>query len=194
MDAAATAVFFTAAFGVNDLFREVLGHQKNYLRYVLLESRHKHMDTLAKSPYNRVAFGSILGHNAFERWLRRWQEERLTDLNVHVRYIHTKYMLIDPLSDDPIVISGSANFSNASTLSNDENMLVIRGDKCVGDLYLTEFIRLFKHFEFRDIAQARRGVGPKVDSAHLAPDDSWSMRYYRPGTSNYMERVYFAGP
>ena len=38
MDKAGTAVFFTAAFGVNDLFEEVLEQPKPYLRYVLLES------------------------------------------------------------------------------------------------------------------------------------------------------------
>ena len=37
-------------------------------------------------------------------------------------------MLIDPLSEYSIVITGSANFSDASTERNDENMLVIRGD------------------------------------------------------------------
>ena len=50
--------------------------------------------------------------------------ETLTGLNDHVNYLHTKYMLVDPLSDDPVVISGSANFSNASSVDNDENMLV----------------------------------------------------------------------
>jgi phosphatidylserine/phosphatidylglycerophosphate/cardiolipin synthase-like enzyme len=71
------------------------------------------------------------------------------DANKHVRYIHTKYMLIDPLSDDPIVITGSANFLKASTTGNDENMLIIRGDTAVADIYLTEFMRLFTHSEFR---------------------------------------------
>ena len=45
--------------------------------------------------------------------------------------MHTKCALIDPLGDDPVVITGSANFSDASTKNNDENMLVIRGDAAV---------------------------------------------------------------
>ena len=55
------------------------------------------------------------------------------------------------------IITGSANFSNASTKNNDENMLVIRGDTRVADLYLTEFMRLFMHFYFRTIVN---GIGP----------------------------------
>ena len=37
---------------------------------------------------------------------------RLTGLNVNVQYLHTKYMLVDPLGDDPLVVTGSANFSD----------------------------------------------------------------------------------
>ena len=40
-------------------------------------------------------------------------------------YVHTKFMLIDPLSEDPVVITGSANFSKNSLVNNDENMLLI---------------------------------------------------------------------
>jgi phosphatidylserine/phosphatidylglycerophosphate/cardiolipin synthase-like enzyme len=36
-------------------------------------------------------------------------------------------MLVDSLGDDPIVATGSANFSGTSQHANDENMLVIRG-------------------------------------------------------------------
>lgn len=48
-----------------------------------------------------------------------------------------------PLSDDPIVFTGAANFSEPSTTANAENMLVIRGDTRVADIYLGEFTRLF---------------------------------------------------
>ena len=46
---------------------------------------------------NRIAVGSTLPLNAFDRWAK----EMLTGLNEHVQFIHTKYMLIDPLGDDP---------------------------------------------------------------------------------------------
>ena len=35
-----------------------------------------------------------------------WLAERLTGLNVNVRYRHTKYMLVDPLGASPLVLSG----------------------------------------------------------------------------------------
>jgi phosphatidylserine/phosphatidylglycerophosphate/cardiolipin synthase-like enzyme len=190
MDKAPGPVFFTAAFGVNDLFAKVLGKQKDYLRYVLLESEAKDMTGITKEKLNRVAVAGVLGSGAYERWLK---EKTVTGLNTHVKYIHTKYMLIDPLSSDPLVISGSANFSNASTKNNDENMLVIRGDKRVADIYLGEFMRLFNHFYFRYIVnkfhQPDKVTGKK---GFLATDDSWRDPYYRKGSAKWLERAYFA--
>ncbi|KPG01445.1 hypothetical protein IP86_04100 [Rhodopseudomonas sp. AAP120] len=189
MDAAGSAVFFTAAFGVNDLFEEVLDHKKPYLRYVLLESADRDMERLDRDHLNQVAVANILPRNEFERWL----EEHLTGLNSHVKYVHTKYMLIDPLGPDPLVITGSANFSDASTRKNDENMLLIRGDARVADLYLTEFMRLFAHFQFRGLAHARAAAEPQKARSFLKPDDSWRLRYYEPGSPKCLERQYFAG-
>ncbi|MBB3753783.1 hypothetical protein FHT44_006305 [Mycolicibacterium sp. BK634] len=195
MDAAETAVFLTAAFGVTDQFEEVLRNEKPYLRYVLLERKDEDMTALKAPRLNQVVAADILRPNAFEGWLERdWQEERLTDINTHVKYIHTKYMLLDPLGPDPVVITGSANFSNASTNSNDENMLVIRGDTRVADLYLTEYMRLFNHFQFRYVARARRGEDDApVEGAYLATTDAWKDRYYVEGTPKCLERLYFAG-
>ena len=185
MDKANTAVFFTAAFGVNDLFEEVLEHPKPYLRYVLLESADEDIASLL----NEAAVANILPQNEFERWMA----EHLSGLNTHVKYIHTKYMIIDPLGKEPVLITGSANFSDASTRKNDENMLVIRGDKRIADLYLSEFMRLFNHFQFRGLAHARAATGPESARSFLVPNDSWKARYYQQDTPKYLERLYFAG-
>lgn len=187
MDQARQGVFFTAAFGINKVLDEVLLEPKGYLRYCLLEKPDAEMQLMERDPDNRFAVGSLIQDTALERWL----SEQLTGLNTHVRYVHTKYMLIDPLSDDPIVITGSANFSDASARNNDENMLVIRGDTRVADIYLGEFMRLFNHFRFRQVVTARGG-----DSGarpHLSSDDRWVRPYYRPGSYRAKERAVFAG-
>jgi phosphatidylserine/phosphatidylglycerophosphate/cardiolipin synthase-like enzyme len=189
MDKANTASFLTAAFGVHDLFEDVFFTKKKRLRYLMLESEDEDMEKLRSWKFNRIAIGNVLEENWFERWLR----EMLTGFNRHVRYIHTKYMLIDPLSDDPLIITGSANFSDASTTKNDENMLVIRSDTRVADIYLTEFMRLFMHFYFRTIVN---GIGPAEsdpDAGFLKDNDSWLLPYYQDNMPKCKERLYFAG-
>jgi phosphatidylserine/phosphatidylglycerophosphate/cardiolipin synthase-like enzyme len=186
MDAAATAVFLTAAFGVNDLLEGVLEEHKEYLRYVLLDKEDENMQILSRDPNNRFSVGAVYGDTQLGSWLA----EKLSGLNEHVKYIHTKYMLIDPLSEDPLLITGSANFSDASTKNNDENMLVIRGDTRVADVYLGEFMRLFNHFYVRYAASKAQDSG---SSRHLTPDDRWREDYYSDGSPKQKERLYFAG-
>ena len=79
--------------------------------------------------------------------------EHLTELNEHVKWVHTKFLLIDPLSDCPTVVSGSANFSMASVEKNDENMVVLRGGaeaRRLASIFLVEFMRVYDHFRPRD--------------------------------------------
>ena len=99
-------------------------------------------------------------------------------------------MLVDPLSDNPLVVSGSGNFSDASVKLNDENMLIIQGDTRVADIYLGEFMRVFNHYYFRYLQQKLHDPAAR-DTAYLAPDDSWAARYYDPTTPSYRQRLLF---
>lgn len=189
MDDSQEAVCLTAAFGVNPLLAEVLEKDKNYLRYLLLEKIGSNYEVYSKDHETQVAVGSKFS----EDFLYSWTKEKLTCFNFHVRYIHTKYMLIDPLSDKPTVITGSANFSNASTRNNDENMLVIHGDTRVADVYLGEFFRLFFHFYFRYIASLLESEEDSEERTHayLKPDDSWTIKYYEEGSMKKKQRIFF---
>jgi phosphatidylserine/phosphatidylglycerophosphate/cardiolipin synthase-like enzyme len=104
--------------------------------------------------------------------------------------VHTKYALIDPLSDDPVVITGSANFSEPSITGNDENLLVIRGNTRVADIYLGEFRRLFDHHAFRESLTFK----DKRDPSYLAerPED-WLGRHFDDGGPGDLRRAYFSG-
>jgi phosphatidylserine/phosphatidylglycerophosphate/cardiolipin synthase-like enzyme len=200
MDKAQSGVFFTAAFGVNARLRRVLATDKPYLRYLLLEREDRpnaedpDIEMYRRDRENLVAVGSFLDDNVLETWVRtNFGQEELTGVNKHVKYIHTKYMLIDPLSDDPIVITGSANFSDASTKNNDENMLIIRGDTRVADIYLGEFMRLYTHYRFRAFAQEAAREGRPPQKLYLTADNSWTQPYYEQGSVKQQERLMFAG-
>jgi phosphatidylserine/phosphatidylglycerophosphate/cardiolipin synthase-like enzyme len=189
MDDSRDAFCLTAAFGVNPMLAEVLEKDKDYLRYLLLEKRGNNYEVYSKDRDTQVAVGSKFK----EDYLYRWTREKLTDFNFHVRYVHTKYMLVDPLSDKPTVITGSANFSEQSTRNNDENMLVIHGDTRVADIYLGEFFRLFFHFYFRYIVDLLESEDDSEDRkrAYLKPDDSWTRKYYEEGSIKEKQRIFF---
>lgn len=188
-DRAQESVFLTAAFGINDLFEEVLTSDRDHLRYVLLEKADEDMEVIQRDPDNRFAIGNYLRDGAVGRWLR----ERLAPLNQHVRFIHTKYLLVDPLSKSPTIVTGSANFSDASTRNNDENMLLIQGEDPavlrVADIYLGEFWRLFMHHAFRTFATA----APGAIERHLRGDPTWTDRHFITGSWREKERLLFSG-
>ena len=146
-----------------------------------------------------VAVGNRIKTNAFDRWLA--EIDRIIP-HLHVYWIHTKYMIADPLSDSPIVISGSANFSKASTDTNDENMLIIKGDKRIADIYFGEYMRLFSHYSFRESvkrAMEKEALGSPQEwkPQYLDITDKWMNDYFNETndkTARCLRRKYFSGP
>lgn len=199
-------LFMTFAFGMNERFRKIYGHDDNILRLGLMEKewngRNKEAQVAAirelqARPNVVIAVGNRIPLSGLDQWLG--EIDRLKrEVNVH--WVHTKFMLVDPLSDDPVVITGSANFSESSTDTNDENMLVIRGSRRVADIYFGEFLRLHSHYAFRQAVGIflRENPGRTVEgfaARYLVEDRDWTADYFTPGDRNarYLRRLYFSG-
>ena len=97
--------------------------------------------------------------------------------------------LIDPLGNEPILVAGSANFSKASSTDNDENMLVIRGNRRVAEIHLGEFMRLYNHYAFREWIASGRAPADATPQ-HLRTDAWWKQ--YFGNTERSRQRQYFA--
>ena len=184
MRGAQSSIFLTAAFGVSREILPVFESENNVLRYLLLNRKDSRVDVAARDPSNRVTAGAYIGGGGWQQWV----EERLTGLDEHVQYVHTKYALIDPLGSAPIVITGSANFSRPSTTDNDENMMIISGNLRVADVYLGEFMRLFAHFRFRGRRRSYEQVSKKL---YLLDTDEWARRFYVRDSALEKERLLF---
>jgi phosphatidylserine/phosphatidylglycerophosphate/cardiolipin synthase-like enzyme len=204
MDEAAQTVLLTAAFGVTRRLAEYFDNDRDYLRFLLMERDNIDPETramLRRDRDTRIALGQALGKatitNKIEGWkLDQWfAEEEHFRRKGHVFYVHTKIMAIDLLTDDPLVFTGSANFSPNSLSSNDENMLLVRGDTRVADIYLTEFFRLFNHFFFRTVANAVASRSEDEEAAERAvfldPTDAWVARHFRAGSYHSRRRELF---
>jgi phosphatidylserine/phosphatidylglycerophosphate/cardiolipin synthase-like enzyme len=209
---AANSVWFTAAFGIGKELVDPIANKRNQMRFVLMEKpAPPAQKKKLTEDFNRVilSYGVPLGQiyrikgdkvtarmpiKEFE--LDKWffKEEHFRPKNDgFVFFVHTKFLLIDPLSDDPLVCSGSANFSSNSLLQNDENMLLVRGDTRVADIYMTEFDRIFRHFYFRDIANELAAAQRSEDAKAIFLDetDGWSQSYFKPGTLKCNRRLMF---
>jgi hypothetical protein len=70
-------------------------------------------------------------------------------------------------------------------------MLLIRGDKRVADIYLTEFDRIFRHFYTRDVLNKFASKGDKKNPLELDPTGDWIAPNFKLGTYKNNRRLMF---
>jgi phosphatidylserine/phosphatidylglycerophosphate/cardiolipin synthase-like enzyme len=209
IDGAGNTVMFTAAFSVDDSIGGSLAKDRDFLRFVLMEKPPtRKVATLFKGDRDIVvAYGNVLGQTylpnkkgeltlrrnipdfKLDEWFLKEEHFRKTG---HVFFVHLKVLLVDPLTTDPLVCTGSANFSKPSLSSNDENMLLVRGNTRVADIYLTEFDRLLRHFYFRDMAAELHKKGDDAKSKFLDEKGTWVGEHFsKNGMKSRRRQMFF---
>ncbi len=198
-------LFMTFPFGIVKDFRPVYDKRDGILRYGLLDkyvnggnvvSRQAAIDDIVRIR-KLPNIGMALGERIFVDWVDGWYKEAAA-IGVNVNWVHTKFMLVDPLGPQPMTMTGSANWSEASVNTNDENMVVIRGDKRVADIYFGEFMRIFAHHRFRE--SVARHIEQHGDNSFETwkPQDlfedwtKWAKSHFRAGSEKDIKRRYFA--
>jgi phosphatidylserine/phosphatidylglycerophosphate/cardiolipin synthase-like enzyme len=191
----AKCVMVSAPFAVSPIVLAALAKKRDdVLRYLLLDK----LSSLGKGEEVHIIQGdpadSIAAAITLPSPLHDFQgkilegKESFRHAGIH---IHSKIILTDPFGSDPILVTGSANFSRNSTEVNDSNSLVVRGYTAVADIYATEFMRMFEHYHFR--AKVAQKKAKKLEPLALAPDDTWSEKYYVSGSTEERDRRMFAG-
>ena len=88
---------------------------------------------------------------------------------------HSKAIVVDPFTD-PVVITGSHNFSHRASTNNDENFLIIRGNKTLAERYIVNIMGVYQHYLWRAylLQCAKNGTRP---ASGLAEDGSWQKKH-----------------
>ncbi|HKZ83068.1 MAG TPA: phospholipase D-like domain-containing protein [Anaerolineae bacterium] len=199
----AKCLLVCAPFELAPQIREVLvpasqKPPKGTLRFILIDKsrslgENQDVTVIDRKPGNEVSLAVTLRsplHDFQNRLLAG--KESFHHQGVH---IHAKLIIADPFGGDPVLVIGSANYSNNSTVNNDENTLIMRGKQyaAVADIYATEFFRMFDSYYFRGKILSQ----PQDRPITLAEDDSWTVRYYEPDSSGdddkMLSRQLFAG-
>ena len=185
---AARLVCISFAFNFDEVFQQVLDPESDVLRYIVKDDDLGTGESVGHDHDLLFAAGGYLDPGALTNFLA----EMANPLNSN-RYIHTKILLVDPMGADPLVVSGSANFSRPSQQSNDENMLVIRGDTRVADCYLGEFMRIFDHHYARYVVKKiATSSGPDPDAGYLKTTAAeWLPSNFDPRSYKPKRRKYF---
>jgi len=193
----AKTLFVCAPFELHpDIRKELEANDGKALHYVLADKtgslgKNQEVDVFRGSLGDVLSAATTLSsglHDFQDRLLEG--KEGFHHAGIH---IHSKFILSNPFGDDPILVTGSANFSNNSTKINDSNSLIIRGSKEVADIYLTEFMRMFEHYLFRGKQADAKKKGQPDHSINLSETDAWTAPYYDPKDVKCLERKAFAG-
>ncbi len=86
--------------------------------------------------------------------------------------VHSKVLVIDPFSDEPIVVTGSHNFSAPASKNNDENLVIVRGHRPLAEKYAVHVMSVYAHYRFRSYVRETLAAGKTPWSA-LDDDDHW---------------------
>jgi phosphatidylserine/phosphatidylglycerophosphate/cardiolipin synthase-like enzyme len=96
-------------------------------------------------------------------------------LNAGFAIIHDKVVVIDPFSDDCVVITGSHNLGHKASFNNDENLALIRGNRKLAAAYASHVLDVYDHFAWRVAQQDPRQKGDGF--LKVKPDD-WQGKYF----------------
>lgn len=106
--------------------------------------------------------------------------------------VHDKVVVIDPMSEDCVVVAGSHNLGFKASYANDENLTLIRGNRALACAYAVHVLDVYEHYCFRAVQEeirreamiAGKSVEKAVDQGFLKEDDTWQDKYVEPGPAD----------
>lgn len=127
-------------------------------------------DSILEKPNRLITgIGGIPDHFSF------WQKE-LARLGHAV--IHDKIVVVDPFRDDCYVMTGSHNLGFKASYSNDENFVILSGNRKVAEAYAAHILDVVNHYNWRYKLVKDAKDGKESSFTDLADDDSWQDKYF----------------
>jgi phosphatidylserine/phosphatidylglycerophosphate/cardiolipin synthase-like enzyme len=142
-------------------------------------------DSLLKAPNRLITgIGGIPGQ--FSYW-----EKELAKLGHAV--IHDKILVVDPFSEDCVVVTGSHNLGYKASYSNDENLCIIRGNRLIAEAYTAHVLDVVNHYNWRNkLTEAKKeGEGFSKAFSDLEETDRWQDKYFRKSFQQNRDMFFF---
>lgn len=117
----------------------------------------------------------------FEWWIKEvTRKEFIPTSGGKIGYAitHAKMIVIDAFGDNPIVITGSHNFSISASQSNDENFVVIRNNKKLAQHYAVACISMYNHYKWRGYLYSK-ALKNEEPWSHLKKEPTWQHNFLK---------------
>ncbi len=114
----------------------------------------------------------VISANALDKTVPEgWQKELL---KAGFAITHDKIVVIDPFADDCVVVTGSHNLGYQASYNNDENLVMIEGNKKLAMAYATHVLDVYDHFSWRWTVNQ----GTSADANLKTKPDDWLNWYF----------------
>ena len=116
----------------------------------------------------------VIGAEAFDGKVipEGWQKEIL---KAGFAIIHDKILVIDPFGADCVVITGSHNLGHKASYDNDENLVIVQGNRKLAVAYTTHVLDVYDHFSWRYNVKQH---GQTADQSLKSTPDEWLNQYF----------------
>lgn len=133
--------------------------------------------------------GTVVAAAAVNDQFSFWQEELLKASPSAHAIIHDKIVVVDPLSENCAVITGSHNLGYRASYNNTENLLVIKGDTEVAKAYAVHVMDVYDHYRWRYLLQDKK----RNAWTGLEPSDRWQNKYFQKNSDAMREMKFWCG-
>lgn len=115
-----------------------------------------------------------------------WAQQEFNAGQIHgahmMAIVHSKAIVVDPFSDDCAVVTGSHNFSESASERNDENLVIVRGNRALAQAYAVHISGVYDAYAWRSF----------LDSGGK-PDHLYDLSGWRPGGAKRQELNFWMG-
>jgi phosphatidylserine/phosphatidylglycerophosphate/cardiolipin synthase-like enzyme len=112
--------------------------------------------------------------------------------------VHSKLVVVDPRSDHSVVIAGAHNFGQWASRCNDENMVIVEGNRRLATAYAAHIAGLYRHYRLRYLLHLRQRfprAAPALEQLIARrTDDSWQDAAFAAGSPQQRELECWLGP
>ena len=126
---------------------------------------------------------SVVLPEAIDERLKFWVRE-LKKLPGTFAMVHSKVVLVDPLSEGAVLITGSHNLGPKASGTNDENMLIIRNAPALTAAYAVNIMSIYNQYRWR-FFRLRSKASRSFQG--LEDNDTWQEGYLREGSAKLRE-------
>ncbi len=112
--------------------------------------------------------------HAFAAWAAEVTRQQFNAIGHAI--IHSKVLVIDAWGRNPTVVTGSHNFSTTASTKNDENFVVISGNRALAQAYAVNVLGLYDHYRWRQYV-ASCAAQKRKPWSHLSTARDWLKTY-----------------